>query len=817
MNNVFRGLFLAGGLALLTACNSSEERAEKHFQTALEHIESGDLQRATVEFRNVFKYNSSHRDARLAYAQMLRASGDATKAYGQYLRLVEQYPNDVEGRIALAEMALDQRNWEEFERHGRAAANIAPQDPRVRAIVAGLDYQEASKARDPAAQSAAAEQAEALIASNPELITPYRVVIDNLIHEKDWDGARKVLDAALTIAPDRKDFYTQRLLVLTAQKDDAAILEQLESMEERFAGDEAVRDARLRWHISRGETDAAEAYLRGLIDPSSDATAARVRLVQFLVSMRGPDAALAELDRIISGDNGGAMVFRIIKAGLIFERGDHEAAIAELQDLLQDAEPSRETDSAKVSLAKMLTTQGRVEEARTLVDAVLTNDPSNVGAIKLRAGWQIEADETGQAISSLREALGDSPQDPELMMLLAQAHERDGNNDLMADMLSLAVEASENAPSESLRYAKYLMSVDNSVAAEKVLLDALRKQPDNGEILNALGYIYLGQADWRRLDDVIRTLQRLQDPGAGAFATGLTAQKLAAQERDDELGTFLEDVADADKNAVWAVAATVRGYLGRDDTQGAMDYVDAALERNPDNPALLFVRASTLVAVDRLDEAEAAFRSLLDSTPQSERTWMALYQMRQMRGQTDAADAILDEALTSLPDSSKLRMLRAEQAERDGRFEDAIALYGELYEEDSNSVIVANNLASLLANHRDDAESLERAYRLSLRLRIREVPAFQDTYGWVSYLRGEYEEALDHLKPAADGLPDDPAVQYHLAMAYAALGHTAEALAQLQKVVAMVPDDARPAFMDKVDSEIIRLSTVPKVSPEAGD
>jgi len=100
-----KGLVLCAALFFLIACDSAEERAEKHYQAALEYLEEGDNARASIEFRNVFKLNGKHKEARLAYAAMRYAEGNVTEAYGQYLRLVEQYPDNLEGRRALAQMA----------------------------------------------------------------------------------------------------------------------------------------------------------------------------------------------------------------------------------------------------------------------------------------------------------------------------------------------------------------------------------------------------------------------------------------------------------------------------------------------------------------------------------------------------------------------------------------------------------------------------------------------------------------------------------------------------------------------------------------
>ena len=90
----------------LSACKSSEERAEEYYQSGLELIEAGDYERGMVELRNVFEFDGSHRDARFLLASIMLENGNIRGAYGQFLRLAEQYPNDAETRILLSEMAF---------------------------------------------------------------------------------------------------------------------------------------------------------------------------------------------------------------------------------------------------------------------------------------------------------------------------------------------------------------------------------------------------------------------------------------------------------------------------------------------------------------------------------------------------------------------------------------------------------------------------------------------------------------------------------------------------------------------------------------
>ena len=97
---VSRGVVLALSLLALAACDSSEERAQKHFEQGMELLSDGDVSRAILEFRNTLALDDAHREARVAYARAARTNGNMPEAYANYLRLAEEFPDDVEARLA---------------------------------------------------------------------------------------------------------------------------------------------------------------------------------------------------------------------------------------------------------------------------------------------------------------------------------------------------------------------------------------------------------------------------------------------------------------------------------------------------------------------------------------------------------------------------------------------------------------------------------------------------------------------------------------------------------------------------------------------
>ncbi len=77
---------------------------------------------------------------------------------------------------------------------------------------------------------------------------------------------------------------------------------------------------------------------------------------------------------------------------------------------------------------------------------------------------------------------------------------------------------------------------------------------------------------------------------------------------------------------------------------------------------------------------------------------------------------------------------------------------------------------------------------MARRLKGNNTPAFQDTYGWIAFRKGDAQEALAPMEAAAEGLPGDPTVRYHLAEVYAALGRTEEARSAYETAMQLLED-----------------------------
>lgn len=813
----------------LAGCDSAKTRAERHYKAAVALLAKGDVARALVEFRTVFQLDSMHHDARAAYADLLRQQGNLREAAGQYLRLVEEYPQDLAGNRALAEMALDQGNLDDARRYAATAAAIAPDDPDVRALGLSLRYRDAVAAGNEPDRAAIAAEADALLATAPATRLARQIALDDRVRAQDWAGALARIDAGLAAAPNDPDLPRARLAVLDHLGNDAATEAQFKAMIARFPDDASLPPLLVRWYVAHHQPDAAEAFLRARVAAAATAPATadsgprpdpRLALIGFLAAERGRDVARAALERLLAAAPAGApgrIALATLHAGFVFDGGDPAAAIAELRALLAATETATETaatDATRVTLARMLDATGDRAAAMTQIDTVLARSPDQPDATRLKAAWLIDADQTDAALVLLRAALGLAPRDAGLMQLMARAYDRSGARDLEADMLSRAVEAAGHAAEPSLGYAAFLMRDGHTAAAEQTLTAALALAPDDARLIASLGATHLAEADFARAGADADRLAALGDPAATTAADDLRARILAAQNRGADLVAFLDGLAKAGgPGAEAADRAAIRAEAAQGDLAAALARAEALSAAAPGDADASLIHAAVLDALGRAPEARALLDALLAKDAHNEAAWTALYRLS-LKTDAAAAAAVLARARAALPDSPTLRWIDASAREKAGDTEAAIALYDGLYAQNSDNPVIANNLASLLASSRTDAASLARAASIASRLKGADLPAFQDTWGWITLRQGDPAAALAALESAAAGLPQDPAVQYHLGRAYAALGRSALARARFTEAARLLAADpaAAPAWKPDLDARL----AAPDPAPDPG-
>lgn len=797
----------------LFGCESSEERAQGHYERGLALLEEGDDVRARLEFRNALKLLNTMLEPRVELARLNMKEGAFAQAFREYLRIAEQEPDNIQANIALGQLAFRIKDWENFERYSTRAAELAPEDEDVRVLALARRYMTAVGDEDGPARSALVAEAEELSLESPDSDILRQMRIDGYLADNRFADALTQLDDAIVVAPENFQFYMLRLQLMNQIGDVEGLEKELRRMVGIFPESEITQANLLRFLIARNRADEAEAYLRDRVAaaPEEDTTAF-MNLVQFLLLVRDRDAALDELEAVVQAKPD-AYTLRAFRASLQFDTGARDDVIEEMQSIIDAAEssedtiPQEELNNIKITLATMLNTEGNEVGARRLVEEVLADTPEMIGALKMQARWMIADDDTTGAINAMRVVLAEVDQDYEAMTIMAQAYQRAGKQGLMLNSLSLAAEAANNAPEQALRYAAALRADGKLLQAESALITSLRVQPNNIDVLAVLGQIYLEMDDLPRAEQVTDTLKKIDDEGAQSIATGFELELLQRQSGKEEVMAYLKTLTEQADGGDDAKIALIQVHLQSGETDAALVLINELIAQNPDNLTFVYFRGLTEAMAGALDVARQTFTDLTEKNPDADLGWLQLARLQTIEDDPAAVLKTLDAGLAANPDSADLLWTKASFLQEQEDIDGAIEIYEQLYGLHSGSMIVANNLASLLATYRDDQESLERAQVIARRLVDTEVPALQDTYGWIQHRLGNTEEALAYLEPAAKGLPGDASVQFHLGEVYNALGRKEEALSQMRLAMQSIGPLGTGALSDRISARIQELGT----------
>jgi len=416
------------------------------------------------------------------------------------------------------------------------------------------------------------------------------------------------------------------------------------------------------------------------------------------------------------------------------------------------------------------------------VNEVLADDTKNVDALRLRASVKLLRNDSAAAVDDILVALNEAPESAQLNGMLARAYERNGSSALAEEQYAKALTLTKNSPEAGLPMVQFLLRHGKVEQAHRVLEAIRERAPTNRQTLELLAQLKLASQDWLGAQQIADTLRKLEQTSGDRTADKITAAALEGLDRRDDSIKLLQESFDNADNQQDVLPSLIRAYVQSGQQEAAVSHLDAVLESEPTNALAQALLGSVYMSMDRVDDAEKAFKAAaINDEGALGNTSLAQFYIATKRLE-DAEEAVR-EGLKKDADSTALRLMLTSILQRTERFDEAIAEYETMFEEDPQSTVVANDLASLLSERRGDAQSLDRAFEIAQRFRNSEIPQYLDTLGWIYYLRGEYSSALPLLRSAAQKLPELGLAQYHLGMVLAAAGQTEQAIETIEKAI----------------------------------
>jgi tetratricopeptide (TPR) repeat protein len=490
--------------------------------------------------------------------------GDLTKAERELRRVVKSHPSHYAGRLMLGRVLMEAGKPARARMHLRRAIQLKPREPEAYLVLAQLHL-------DGRANEQAVKVVEELAAALPGEASGYRRLGLALAERGDSTRARNLLARAI----ERDPGDVESLTVLAQIHEKAGQLSEAEEALartlERDPDNQSVLMSAGRLALRLGSPVRARAYFDRLLAISADPELT-VRVALAFLSARDTTSTVEVLDAARKGR--GASPRISYYAGLVHERLRHfDVAATAYAEVPLTSELFPE---ARARRAICLSQAGRHAAALELLREALAERPDDAELWVHQARAHERAGAPERAVATLKEALARKPSS-ELYEALASTLQRQKRS---AEAVSLLREAISREPREpALRYvlANVLLAQGDEDGAITCMRGVLAVDPEHAAAMNFIGYVLA---------------QRGRD-----FAEAERLVRRALQLRPDT-GSFLDSLG-------WI-------HYQRGDYPRALQSLERAAELEPEEPVILEHLGDAYQRVSRPAEAVDAWRRALE-------------------------------------------------------------------------------------------------------------------------------------------------------------------------------------------------------------
>jgi tetratricopeptide (TPR) repeat protein len=411
-----------------------------------------------------------------------------------------------------------------------------------------------------------------------------------------------------------------------------------------------TRDPRLAKRATEVATygrlnDLALQSARLWLEIDKDSPQAKQGLVAILVQTDAAQAKpyLADMLRNEGKNLGQAL----LQLGNLFSRSNDRAAVYEaVKDLVR---PYKDMPEAQFALAQAAANANKYDYALAAIREALRLKPDWEGAVLLQAQL-LQRESRSKALDYLKTYLDTNPGSLEIRLnygrlLIAEKKFAEAR----AQFQKLLDESPGN-PDVALTVGLLAMQANDYVSAEKALKLALEqnyKDPDQVRI-------YLGQLneEQKRLDEALQWYGAVGEGEQYIAAHTRYAAVLAKQGKLADARTHVQQLtAQNETQRVQIVQAEAQLLREVRAFRESYDVLKAALERDPNQPELLYDVAMAAEKVDLIDVLEVNLRKLLQIKPDHAQAWNALgYTLADRTDRLSEARGYIEKALKLSPD-----------------------------------------------------------------------------------------------------------------------------------------------------------------------
>jgi tetratricopeptide (TPR) repeat protein len=775
-------------LVLIQACGKTEDKVKSYLESGKTLYKQGNYDKAKIEFKNVIQLNPKQADAYYHLALMDEKSQNWQSMYANLTQATKLDPKNNDALLKLGRLALLSGHADETLSHAEAVLKNTPDNLDALAMKGAVFVKQGNL-------DGAMALAEQVLKRSPDHIEAVSLKTVIYITRKDTSAALATVEKALQTKSGDLSLLLLKLQIHTQDKNLAAMEQDYLGLAKQFPDKLEFSYALAKHYSDTAQTEKALSTLQTLIDGNPSNIKPKLVMLDFLAQKKPEQAEKTLLTYLAQYPNEPDLHFRLV--ALYLTQNKLVEAKQELSKVVQLKPTAKEGLNAKIMLAKLALQEKDADTANTLLNEVLSVDARHQDGLLLKARLDLQKGLYDEVISNLRVVLGDYSKSDDALVLLGQAYLKKNSPELAEENFRKALAINPANFDALIPVISNLVKNKEAARADELLQKALAIKPDHPGALQALAQVKLLQKDWAGTQKVADAIaSKPKGAGFSKFIGGKISEEQGLYK--EAIGQYKEaltaspDLSDALRGMATCYEALKQG-------KDMYAYLEEFIKNHPDDSYPLLLQSQLLAKDKRFDDAFKILTDAVVKWPKIPDIYETMAGIHLEKKETDKAIAIINKGIEAIPDNVRLNIMLASTYEQTGDFAKALTTYDALVTKYPTVDLATNNLVSLLLDHFNTKENVDRAVSLSKRFERSEQPYFVDSYAWALINSGKNEEALQLLRDVVKKLPTVPVFRYHLGTAYHNTNSKALAVTELEEALKL--GEKAGGFIEKEATE----------------
>jgi tetratricopeptide (TPR) repeat protein len=435
------------------------------------------------------------------------------------------------------------------------------------------------------------------------------------------------------------------------------------------------------------------------------------------------------------------------------------------------------SEEAITNLAYLYNDEGATNKATELLKSVPEGRRSAKVYAALGSTYEQQKDYKN-AIAAFRQAIAMDKDNLDAMRGLAQNLSNDNQIDAALDEYRTIQDADPQDATAAMRVAEIYRRQGKFDLAMENLKKANVLAPDLLEIPYNEALILEGQGKYEEAAAVLQKLvARPLPPDARAgdkSNRALFLERLGNIYREAgrpllSLETFRKIIDLGGDEAARGYQDVIDSYREQKQWNDATRTAQEAVKKLPEDKGLKLALAQQMADSGKADESIQLAKSVFKGGPDDRDSYIMLSQIyMRLKRWKDSEDAIAQaEKLAARPEEKEyIRFLQGSIYERQKKYEQAEQAFRQVLQQNPSNTMALNYLGYMLADRNNHLEEALILVKKALDLDPQNYN-YIDSLGWVYFKLGNYDQAEESLRRAADKAPTDATIQDHLGELYA--------------------------------------------------